>query len=299
MRALTEHQTEKVVMWLSTSRQLGNYPTSFKTTSKSAFVMNRFVSSKDPFYAAILDRGHLLYFDPPPVEIHTYVATWFHDQEVFDFIGSHLHHVVGLTARAYNLTAEKKAAGLDWKAFFISRYCDDSLKLWLVQKLVNDPSFATMEDRIKEFIAQDGGCRRTFFNYRDELERNGQLTIVPPARIKCKGKAPIKVDRMALIAQVQAAASTTTATPPAATGTNPPPLKVVGLDDDDLPDEPLPPKKDKAKSKGKKPAKKTPESKKPVRGKAQRRRTPRPDACTASDNARHLIALCTTAECKV
>ncbi len=205
MRALTEHQHEKTLQWLSSSKQLDNYPTSFKTTSRAAFVMNRFVSSGDPFHAAIMDRGQLLYFDPTPAEIHRYVAEWFHDQEVFDFIAQHLHHVVGLSARAYNLTAQKKAARRDWKRFFKDRYLNASSKLWLVQKLVNDHKFKTTEDRINEFIALEGGCKKTYYNYKAELEKNGQLRLGTVPVIKCKGKAPVKVDRKSLIAEVELA----------------------------------------------------------------------------------------------
>jgi len=204
MRALTEQRREKTLQWLSSTKQLGDYPTSFTTTSRSAFVMNRFVSSGDPFYAAILDRGHLLYFDPTPLEIHTYVAEWFHDQEVFDFIAQHLHHVIGLSARAYNLTAQKKAAGRDWKRFFKGRYCDDSSKLWLVQKLVNDPKYTTVDDRIQAFIALEGGCKKTYYNYKAELEKNGQLRLGAVPVIQCQGKPPEKFDRMELIKQHEA-----------------------------------------------------------------------------------------------
>ena len=273
MRALTEHQAEKTLQWLSRSKNLDHYPPSFKTTSKSAFVMNRFVSSTDPFYAAILDRGHLVYFDPPPAEIHQYCAAWFHDQEVFDFIARHLHRVVGLTARAYNLTAEKKAAGLDWKAFFTTRFCDPGSKLWLVQKLVDDPKYPTVEDKIQEFIAQGGGCKKTYYNYKAELENNGQLRIAPPPQIKCEGTPPAKVDRMALIADLEAAkaapsggddgddesnaptdspkgdskekksdggkAATSRRKKPVTPPATKTPLKVVAPEDDDLEEEPL------------------------------------------------------------
>ncbi len=205
MRSLTEHQQEKTLQWLSTTKQLGHCPTSFTSHSNAAFVMNRFVGSGDPFYAAILDRGQVLYFDPPPHDIHGYVAAWFHDQEVFDYIGQHLHHVLNLSARAYNLTAEKKEAQRDWKRFFKDRYCSPGSKLWLVQKLENEPKYKEVEDRVNEFIRQGGKCRKTYFNYKKKLNQNGQLRIAPPPHIGCKGKKPAQLDRMALIAQAEAA----------------------------------------------------------------------------------------------
>ena len=41
--------------------------------------------------ASVEDRGHLLSFAPTPPEVHRRTAEWFWDQEVFDFIGAHLH----------------------------------------------------------------------------------------------------------------------------------------------------------------------------------------------------------------
>lgn len=308
MRALTQQQREKKLQWLTSSKQLDNYPTSFKTTSRSAFVMNRFVSSEDPFYAAILDRGQLLYFDPTPFDIHTYVAEWFHDQEVFDFIAQHLHRVIGLSARAYNLTAQRKAAGRDWKRFFKGRYCDESSRLWLVQKLVNDPTFKTVDDRIQAFIAQEGGCKKTYYNYKAELEKNGQLRLGSVPVNQCKGQPPEKFNRMELIAQVEAGNATPAtgdddeqdATAAAAKGNRgkskrkkpdkpAAPKKLVKhvISDDDLGEEPLDVPETKAshtKTVAKNPvakkkaAKKTkgtrPKAKKPVRRKASDGRQP-------------------------
>jgi hypothetical protein len=306
MRALTEHVHEKTLQWLTSSKLLGTCPPRFTTTSRSAFVMNRFVSSGDPFYAAILDRGQLLYFDPVPLEIHTYVAEWFHDQEVHDFVGQHLHHVVNLSARAYNLTAEKKAAGRDWKRFFKDRYCNASSEMWLVQKLVNDQSFATQADRIKEFIAQTGKCKKTYYNYRDKLAWNGQLRFTAAPVIQCQGEPPKKFDRLGLIKQHEAAQATpatgdddeqdatakdkkdTRGKSKHKTPAKPATPKKSVLDDADLEEEPLdvPETKPVAKKKasGKKPVAKKkagkntsgtrPKAKKVARGRATERRRP-------------------------
>ncbi len=41
-------------------------------------------------YEAILDRSHLVYFDPLPIEIHKDVGQWFWGQEIYDWIGGRL-----------------------------------------------------------------------------------------------------------------------------------------------------------------------------------------------------------------
>jgi hypothetical protein len=337
MRALTEHQHEKTLQWLSSSKQLDHYPTSFKTTSRAAFVMNRFVSSGDPFYAAIMDRGQLLYFDPTPAEIHRYVAEWFHDQEVFDFIAQHLHHVVGLSARAYNLTAQKKAARRDWKRFFKDRYLNTTSKLWLVQKLVNDPKFKTTEDRVNEFIALEGGCKKTYYNYKAELEKSGQLRLGPVPVIDCKGTAPPKLDRKSLIAEVELAKSGTSSgdddddqdsTPrtvkkkpeekkatksarkvsaKSPVAKTPKQLAKPAMPDDDLEQEPIDIEKNvikkavgNAKAKAKKPFRKKATNKQPpATNRKKRRNDSRPDAENAAANVSHLLTLYTPAKCKV
>src|SRR5207237_1067744 len=37
--------------------------------------------------AALEDRGHVFCFEPSPLEVHRRTATWFWDQEIFDFLG--------------------------------------------------------------------------------------------------------------------------------------------------------------------------------------------------------------------
>ena len=60
--------------------------------------------------AALEDRGHMIVFDPPPIEIHRQAALWFHDQEVFDFISEHLHLITNHSFRTYLLALELKKA---------------------------------------------------------------------------------------------------------------------------------------------------------------------------------------------
>ncbi len=201
VRQLTQHALNKYIQWLSTAKDLerNGVPTHFTTTSKCAFLMNRFVaSSSDGFMEAILDRGHVFYFDPPVPERHKYVATWFHDQEIHDFVGAHLHMVGNLTARTYNLLSQKKCAGHDWKKYFFDRFCDDSV-LQTVQKLENDSAYKTVEERVKEFTRRELGSRRTYFNYKNELLSTGQLILKPVKPMAVKGTPPESFDRDELL----------------------------------------------------------------------------------------------------
>lgn len=202
MRQLTQHSVSKYVQWLTTAKELerNGVPQHFYTTSKCAFLMNCFVSSSDHFYDAILDRGHVFYFDPPVLDRHKYVATWFHDQEIHDFVGSHLHLVNDLTARTYNLLDQKKRAKHDWKRYFFNRFCHDSVLL-AVQGLENDESYKTTEDKAAEFVRRGLGCRRTYFNYKDELNATGQLKLKPVKPMPVQGSAPEPFNRDNLLQQ--------------------------------------------------------------------------------------------------
>jgi hypothetical protein len=156
MRQLTQHSIHKEVQWLSTVKDLerNGVPTRFSTSSKCAFLMNRFVaSSNDHFYEAILDRGHVFYFDPPVLERHKYAATWFHDQEVHNFVGANLHMANDLTARTYNLLDQKKRAGHDWRNYFFDRFCHGSV-LQVVQQLENDDAYNTVEERVRSQLSE-------------------------------------------------------------------------------------------------------------------------------------------------
>ena len=203
MRQLTQHSFHKYIQWLSTVKELerNGVPNCFTTTSKCAFLMNRFVaSSHDHFYDAILDRGHVFYFDPPVLERHNYVATWFYDQEIHDFVGAHLHLVNNLTARTYNLLDQKKRAGHDWRRYFMDRFCHDTV-LQAVQELENNESYRSVEDRVRAFAEKGLGCRRTYFNYKDELTAAGQLKIEPAKPVQVQGTPPAPFDRDELLRQ--------------------------------------------------------------------------------------------------
>jgi hypothetical protein len=203
LRQLTQHAISKYIQWLSTVKELdrNGIPNSFATTSKCAFLMNRFVASNnDHFYSAILDRGHVFYFDPPAKERHRYVATWFHDQEIHDFVGANLHLVNNLTARTYNLLDQKKRAGHDWRQYFYDRFCHATVLL-MVQQLENDNSFQSVEYRVQEFVRRGLGCRRTYFNYKNELSASGQLQITPEKPLRVQGTPPAPFNRDELLKQ--------------------------------------------------------------------------------------------------
>lgn len=120
LRDLTECKPWKNVNWRTANKDFERegIPKSFRTSSRVCLIMNRFAFGDALEYDAIVDRAQFLYFDPTPLEIHKNTALWFWDQEVFDFIGEHLHIINSskLSSRTYVKAYERKPKG-DWKEF--------------------------------------------------------------------------------------------------------------------------------------------------------------------------------------
>ena len=91
-----------------------------------SLICNKLTPSQLEKFAAIIDRGHLVYFDPPPIEIHNETAKWFWDQEIYDYIGDRLDLVKDLSARTYTKAYERKEAGSDWKKWIDTVCCHDA-----------------------------------------------------------------------------------------------------------------------------------------------------------------------------
>jgi hypothetical protein len=115
-----------------------------------------------PDVAALEDRGHFLIFAPRAEEVHRQAATWFWDQEVFDFIAQQLHLMENHSLRSYWMASELKEAGMDWKASILSR-CVSGAALE-VAKLKANPSFGSEKERAEAFVKSGWGCRGTYYN---------------------------------------------------------------------------------------------------------------------------------------
>jgi hypothetical protein len=180
-------QTDKVknLEWLTSSRILSDakVPTKFSTASRVCIITNRWSGSYKEIQA-LEDRGHLVYFDPTPDEVHKYVGTWlqFNAQDVYDFIGENLHLIDRPSCRLYVKALERKKAGGDWREFVL-HHCHRTAKL-VVQQISNDPSCLTEEERVQKAAEQARISRATYFRYKKELEENGQLQPVRPFQLE-------------------------------------------------------------------------------------------------------------------
>jgi hypothetical protein len=128
----------------------------------------------------VLDRGHLVLFDPLPLEVHQRVGDWFWCQEIYDFLGERLHMLDSHSARTYLKAWERQQAGGNWKKLIADVFCHNNAAL-LVQALETDPECRVVDDRVRKFIDETGLSRATYFNIKRELRTNDQLNR--PTRI--------------------------------------------------------------------------------------------------------------------
>lgn len=184
LKCLCQTERLKTVAWHSDAKTLEreSIPRSFRTRSPVAIIANEW-RTVNANVQAIEDRGHVVFFQPTPLEVHKRTAEWFWDQQVFDFISQHLHLVTRPSMRHYVLASEKKQAGLDWRAAFLQQVVSGAGLA--VAKLLADPSYSVEEDRVRAFIAKTGCSRATYFRHKAELY--GQ---VAPPRITLKRNTP-------------------------------------------------------------------------------------------------------------
>jgi hypothetical protein len=189
LKALCQTDKVKTVSWqtaVATLDRLG-IPRQFSTTSRVAIIANQW-TSLNADVAALEDRGHCLQFAPSAGEVHRQAAGWFWDQEVFDFVGVHLHLTSHHSLRTYVLAWELKKAGLDWRGAVLSRCLTGAFLE--VAKLKSNQAFPSEEDRVRAFVAAGLGCRATYFNYARQLQPHNAKSEIklthsaPPQQVK-------------------------------------------------------------------------------------------------------------------
>ena len=153
MKSLCDTDPIKRLQWNSTNKHLtdADVPTRFATTSKVCVIQNRW-HGQDADAEALLTRAHLIFFDPTPLEVHLEAASWFWDQEVFDFVAARLGIIERADARMYVLASERKHAGGDWRKLILNRCLGEAHRL--IQELEGAETNVTK--RLKRFIEGTG-----------------------------------------------------------------------------------------------------------------------------------------------
>lgn len=195
VRALTETEPVKKLTWQSASKSLAEkgIPLSFKTQSRVLIIANKFKFGSDDETEAILDRGHVMFFNPSTLEVHKYASTWFHDQEIFDFFGKHLNLLERHSCRRYVKAWEAKTSGWNWERTVVEQYCYRGVEK-IFREIYMDDKYVLLKHKEAAFAKQTGMCRKTFYNYLGKLKSGIDTMVAEVPAIKCKGKAPKKLE---------------------------------------------------------------------------------------------------------
>jgi hypothetical protein len=109
----------------------------------------------------------VLLFQPSAAEVHAQAGKWFDDKEIYDWFAANLHRVREPSLRHYVRARELKAAGMDWTDVLAAEA--ENPRARLAAELLASSAYDSTAARVKAFVAQGGGCRATFFNYRRQL----------------------------------------------------------------------------------------------------------------------------------
>lgn len=193
IRQLTETVSLKTVAWGSQTRILDNLdppvPHSFLTRSPVCLVTNKWRSTG--IMKAIESRAVLFDFTPSWIEAYKYAGTWFHDQEVLDFVHSNLAVMRNPDLRLLVKAKMLRDAGLEWQSLF-----DDCIgagggqsserrKQAEVERLL--ALDLPMEERVRLFEGGGFGERATFYRHKKKILQ-AKSQVIPP-RIVVSSKA--------------------------------------------------------------------------------------------------------------
>ena len=169
LKSLCQTRRTKNLHWLTNAAEQNGLPTSFETTSSVCIIANEW-STPNENVEALIDRGHLLYFDPSPLEVHKKVSEWFQDDEIYDWFGKHLGYFDDLTMRSYVKAKELKRAGINWKdaAYQVHSQIPENARLLI--ELLEDPKFACEAARVAAFQRKTGASRATYFNTKKRIK---------------------------------------------------------------------------------------------------------------------------------
>jgi hypothetical protein len=190
LKCLTQTEPEKSVSWYTDAATLAReqIPQQFRTRSRVAIIANEW-QTLNRNVAALEDRGHVVRFEPSALEVHLRTASWFWDQEIFDFVGERLHLIREASMRHYVAASELKQAGMDWRSLVLSRCLSGGALL--VAQLKANPHYRSEAERVRAFIANGAGSRSTYFNLAKKLP---PPKSVPHIQLKNRPPASRAVD---------------------------------------------------------------------------------------------------------
>jgi len=162
LKITCDTRDEKIIKYDSTSPLLAGVPKEFSTEVKTVLLLNT-LNPSDEHIKAIMSRGHLVYFNPPDVEILNYLKGWGEDKEVIKFIGDFASHSKSLNLRTYVKAVESKKAGLNWEQEVINELDLDN-RFLVIRSLIKN--YKTDKERIIGWTKITRESRANYFRWK-------------------------------------------------------------------------------------------------------------------------------------
>lgn len=178
LTALTETTPLKKLSWNTASISRGSretsdgetIETSFYTSMRLIIIVNEWETLSEDV-RALESRGIMVVFRPSAVEVHCEVfkGGWYHDQEVYDFVFSHLRYLSQPSIRHYVVASEQRMAGRPWQKRLLEWICPD-IRHAAILELMCDPTFESETKRAAEYHKRGYGSERQYWRLKKELE---------------------------------------------------------------------------------------------------------------------------------
>jgi hypothetical protein len=175
LKPLCNSEPIKRIAWLTNlTLNSADIPVSFSTMSHVILIANEW-RTLNPNVRALEDRAIILHFDPSNAEVHRRVATWFQDDEVYQFVAGILPCIKSLSMRHYWKGSQLRRAGLpDWRSSLLQMLLSDP-RIACVAALQYEPGLHSEHERIARFVQATGYSRATYFRAKARLLATGVI----------------------------------------------------------------------------------------------------------------------------
>ena len=180
LRSLTETDGPKQIQWRTRNMGKDNVPDEFVTSTRCLIITNRLGNT--PVWQALQSRCHVVRYEPSWDEFLFTVKELgvFDDDELLDYAAENQAVLGNPDLRRLMKARAVKQSGLrdHWKDV-LGRPVEGSSK-WetnaaertqAVHSLLEDPSFGSVEERVRVFVERGMGSRSTFFHYASRIRR--------------------------------------------------------------------------------------------------------------------------------
>ncbi len=114
LKAVCDTKDKKTVKYTSTTRLLSESDKEFQTRCKTILLTNK-LNVGDDDLAALVTRANVVNFNPPDIEILSFLKTFAKDKEIIKYIETYAKISKKLNLRVYARALELKNSNLNWK----------------------------------------------------------------------------------------------------------------------------------------------------------------------------------------